>query len=806
MRLAPLALCLAVLHPALVWAAPSIDTSDEQVLKDANVEATAPALLTFVRHRTPPAPEKARLLEDARRLADKDATTANRAVGELLGYGPVAIPVLRQVANDLDYPEAAERARKALQLLEGTGDSNVTMAVVRGLGTLRPEGTVEVLLAFAPHAEDEQVVSEIETSLSANSVRDGQPNPGLVAALKDPVPVRRVVAAGALCRAGGVGRFALVRPLLKDERPTVRRKVALALVSAHDAEAMPVLIDLLAELSGPQRKEVEDFLTELAGDWAVGVPQGEDPTARRLRRDLWSAWWASMEPSRLLEEVRTRTPSDADRTKALEALARLDAPDAAVREQAGADLLALSRNIVPLLRQAAHGSNPRIAAGATRCLQAVNPERATPLPSAAPRLLALRHPEGVVAALLAYLPYTEDEGMSQQVRLLIADLGCSDGKADPALVAGLSDPLPVRRAAAAAALCQGRALEHLPAVRALLKDPEAEVRLRVALGLGALDDKTAVPVLISLLTELPLDGAAEAEDFLVRIAGSAAPSLPVAGSAADRAKARDAWAAWWKESADKVDLAHAGRPAPQLGYLLIIEPLDPARRTGRVSELDASGKVRWQIEGLLYPTDAEVLHGDRVLIAEQNASRVTERDFKGTIFWEKAVANPIRAQRLPNGNTFVAGRQVLVEVDRNGKELYNLPRFNDQMLTACKYRDGTIGVVNYQGVFTRLDTTGKEVKSLRVPFNPNFGINGATLTAANTVLVIVQAANKVTEYDLASGKVVWEATSQQPVSATRLANGNTLIVGQSRMFEVDRGGKAVSEKTLPVRTIRVSRR
>ena len=381
---------------------------------------------------------------------------------------------------------------------------------------------------------------------------------------------------------------------------------------------------------------------------------------------------------------------------------------------------------------------------------------------AAPRLLALRRPEGCVGAMLAYLPFAEDEGVAHHVRQLIADVGCIDGKADPALVKGLTDTLAIRRAAAAAALCQGRAVDHQAAIRPLLTDPDMEVRLRAALGLASLSDKTAMPVLISLLADLPPDGAAEAEDFLIRIAGSAAPNTSVLGQSETRAKARDAWAAWWKESSETADLGRLASVSRPLGFTLAVEPYDPARRSGRVTEFDAGGKVRWQIEGLQYPTDAQVLPGDRVLITEQNLNRVSERDFKGKILWELPVQQAFKVQRLRNGNTFVAGRQMLVEVDRTGKELYRIPRFGDNIVTAYKYPDGTIGFVNYQGNFTRLDSTGKELKTSHVPFDPNFGVNGALLTNRDTVLFSVQQLNKVTEYDLATGKVVWEAKVNQP--------------------------------------------
>src|SRR6185312_6786430 len=115
--------------------------------------------------------------------------------------------------------------------------------------------------------------------------------PAVLKALADPSPVRRGAAANALSKAGGTLFHADIRPLLADKRPSVRLRVALGLVSAYDPEAVPVLVDLLAHLEPAQRVPVEEYLSGLAGEWAVGAPKGGDALSRRLRRDVWAAWW-----------------------------------------------------------------------------------------------------------------------------------------------------------------------------------------------------------------------------------------------------------------------------------------------------------------------------------------------------------------------------------------------------------------------------------------------------------------------------------------------------------------------------------
>jgi hypothetical protein len=199
------------------------------------------------------------------------------------------------------------------------------------------------------------------------------------------------------------------------------------------------------------------------------------------------------------------------------------------------------------------------------------------------------------------------------------------------------------------------------------------------------------------------------------------------------------------------------------------------------------------------PSDAQVLPGDRVLVCEQNSSRVSERDLKGKVLWERQLNQPVVAQRLPNGNTFLVGRGQISELDRNGKELYNHPRPAFDIICGKKLRNGHITYVTNQGLCVRMDANGKELKTIRVP--PIQVYNGYVDMLANDhVLVPLYGNNRVAEYN-AEGKIVWEATLTLPMSARRLANGNTLVtcVNPSRVVELDRNGKVIWENKEPIR-------
>src|SRR5262249_15363511 len=157
----------------------------------------------------------------------------------------------------------------------------------------------------------------------------------------------------------------------------------------------------------------------------------------------------------------------------------------------------------------------------------------------------------------------------------------------------------------------------------------------------------------------------QAEEILHRLAGATAPQLEPADDSAARTKYRDAWKAWWKGNAAPTKLVALPVPPPLLGFTGIVLLGDPDRSDSLLVEVDRDGKVRWQIDGINYPVDVHVLPGKRVLISEMDASRITERDFKGNILWQKSglPAKPYNVQRLANGNTFVCTRAGLLEFD-----------------------------------------------------------------------------------------------------------------------------------------------
>ncbi len=307
-------------------------------------------------------------------------------------------------------------------------------------------------------------------------------------------------------------------------------------------------------------------------------------------------------------------------------------------------------------------------------------------------------------------------------------------------------------------------------------------------------------MLIALLGKLPAEQAVPVEDYLRSLAADRVPAV----DGDDREKRQQAWSAWWQANGARIELPDRSEELAvqrYLGYTLLIQ-----QQLNQVVELDRAGKVRWTLTGLLSPQDARVLPGDRVLVSEYAGLRVTERNLKGEVLWQKAVpTNPLNVQRLPSGNTFIAGRTMFLEVDRTGKEITRITRPLSDVMSAWRLPDGQIVCLTNRSMYLRLDRTGKELKSFRLQGVSNFGND---LLPNGNVLVPLSWQNKVTEYD-PSGKVVWEASVVQPMAATRLANGHTLISCQqwpAKIIEVDRTGKQVAVLPAATYTVRVRRR
>ncbi len=493
----------------------------------------------------------------------------------------------------------------------------------------------------------------------------------------------------------------------------------------------------------------------------------------------------------LLEFLRRRTLGDADKARVLALIQKLGDDAFAVREQASTDLAALGVMPVPLLRQALQHADVEIARRAEGCLERIDKQHQPPsaaVSSAVARLVGKRKPASAAAVLLAYLPFADDAAVIDDVRSALAAVAQNDGKPEPALVRGLTEQSALKRGAAAEALVRGGGAEAQPAARRLLQDPEPLVRLWVALAMAEARVKEAVPVLIALLAELPQEQGWQAEEVLLRLAAEKAPATALGSDVASRRKCRDAWAAWWQENEARVDLAQLANRERLLGYTLLVTTDNQG--AGVVQELGPDRKPRWSVPGLQFVIDAQVLPGNRVLLAEYNGNRVTERNLKGEVLWQHALPMPFHCQRLANGNTFMACRNQMLEVDRGGKVVFTHPRNGQDLMAAQKLPNGQVVFITANGTCQRMDAGGKIVKTFAVGQVQTFV--RIHVLPNGRILIPQYGSNKVVEYD-GEGKLLSQVGVPNPTSVMRLPNGHTLIASLSgqRLFELDRAGKEI---------------
>ncbi len=284
---------------------------------------------------------------------------------------------------------------------------------------------------------------------------------------------------------------------------------------------------------------------------------------------------------------------------------------------------------------------------------------------------------------------------------------------------------------------------------------------------------------------MPGEQSWQVHDVLSQLAGGKAVPAPEDNAEA-RKKASAAWTLWWKENAAKVDLSRLADPHKHyLGYIVLCRA-----ETGIIEELGRDHKPRWSFGGIQYATDAWMLPNNRVLVSEYNGRKITERDTKGKILWQKQVNGlPYNIQPLPNGHVLIVTSNQITEVDRSGKEVLTINNVGS-LTNAYKAKNGHIIAMTSNGTCLRLDAKGKQLKS----FATNRSNPWMDLLPNGRILIATNGGTKVAEYD-PTGKMLLELDIPQITTACGLPNGNIVASchNTGRVIEVDRKGKILWE-------------
>src|SRR5262249_47341955 len=143
---------------------------------------------------------------------------------------------------------------------------------------------------------------------------------------------------------------------------------------------------------------------------------GNDDDSKWKARDAWAKWLLEHDGPGLVQELEKRTLSDEKMAQVNGLIEKLGDKALAVRDRAEADLKKMGPGILPLLRAALKGGDLEIRKRALKLVKALEPNAKKPLSPTVLRLIGLRKPRGAAEALLAYVPFAEDEAQLEEVQ------------------------------------------------------------------------------------------------------------------------------------------------------------------------------------------------------------------------------------------------------------------------------------------------------------------------------------------------------------------------------------------------------
>lgn len=498
----------------------------------------------------------------------------------------------------------------------------------------------------------------------------------------------------------------------------------------------------------------------------------------------------------LLQYFKERTLKAPDPKVIAGLVKQLGDEDFFTREKAFTSLVAMGAQALAGIKEGENNSDLEVRKRVADLKARIDTKAEPILQSAVARVIAKVKPEGAAEVLLNFLPFASDPMVIDEICKTLGAVAVNHGKVEPVIVKSLEDQVAVKRAAAGEALARAKVNEELPKVKKLLKDGDVSVRFRVCMAMMPLEDKDIVPVMIDLLGELSPNQLWPIEEALLRLAGEKAPNVALGADQAARKKCRDAWTEWYTANNKTLDMAKLTAENIFLGYTMIVQHNNRigaggGGNVGEIFELDKEKKVRWKVTiPVGYPVDAQVLAGNRILVAEYQANKITERDINtGEVKWEYFCGgNPFTVQRLPNGNTFIAMQGRLVEVDRNKQEVWSYQRPNNDIIRARKLPTGEVAIVanlGGQGNFMRIDGQTKNINKQFV-VNPVTMLFGAMDVLPNgNVLIAHYNQQRVNEYNKDGGQIGNPINIAWPNSVVRLPNGNNLVTSynQRQVYE-----------------------
>jgi hypothetical protein len=537
----------------------------------------------------------------------------------------------------------------------------------------------------------------------------------------------------------------------------------------------------------------------------------QDPKAAAMTDEeaLKAAGLTPDDGKKLLEYLKLRTLSESEQGKIAEIIKRFGADSFAERTKATEEVEFFGPAAVGPLKAAERDADPEVAYRAKLALKKVSKVPHSTVAAAAVRAILKLKPDGAAAALVGFLPLADNEQVADAIREALVGLAVKDGKAEPALVAAMSDPSVARRTVAYVALLTGGPAEELVRVKdayplvkeALTREKDVEAKFTgVWTLLLTARDKDFVPELIGMIPQLSRGRIWQVEDYLLQLAGSHPKGGRFLKNPDSLTTARDAWLAWWKEKGGTLNLEKTAYVPRTHGITDVIEMDQSGLRSSgsRAASLGPDLKERWQITNLNSPHDLLVTPDDHVLVVESMINSVTDRSKAGVILKRIIVTvQPVNIFRTPDGGYVVVCRNQVVQLDKDTAQVASYTRSTSDIVAGLRLPGGDVIVLTTtaKGDTPNCIRLDSKLKDLKKPLTLGPITASQWMDAVGENRILVCETDRVAEYDLQTGKQTWSHECEGPTSCQRLPNGNTLIasLNANRLFEVDPSGEAVWE-------------
>jgi hypothetical protein len=497
----------------------------------------------------------------------------------------------------------------------------------------------------------------------------------------------------------------------------------------------------------------------------------------------------------LLEYFRKKTLKQPDPKEIAGLVKQLGDEDFGTREKAFTTLVSMGGSALAGIKAGENDADLEVRERVADLKKRIDTKAEPILQAAAARMIAKLKPDGAADSLMAFVPFASDPMVVDEICKTLGAVAVQNGKVEPVILKSLEDAIAIKRGAAGEALARSGVKEEFPNMKKLLKDGDVSVRYRVCMAMMTLQDKDIVPVMIDLLGELSPNQLWPIEEALLRLAGDKGPSVALGNDPIARKACRDAWSKWYAANEKTIDIAKLSQGNVFLGYTLIVQHnnrigVGGGGNTGEVFELDKDKNVRWKISMPTgYPVDAHIVGAGRVLVAEYQGGKVSERDLKGDVKWEYVCGgNPFSVQRMANGNTFIAMQGRLVEVDRNKDVVWSYQRPNNDIIRARKLPTGEVAFITNIGnnaTYTRMEARTQKINKTFQIATVSMLFGSMEVLPNGHIIVPHYNQQRVVEYDQDGAQVGNPINLQWPNSVARLPNGNTLVTSyqQRQVFE-----------------------